>query len=159
MLAAIDRADAYLREAVRWSEELRAYLKAGVGKERDLRRHERFLKRASIPANVWFPLESTFSETDRLNLMATLYYWGEGTLDTFHADYDQMEDGMDLDPTYILFGVPIYALSVKAQAELRNIGEKFAFRSLNRRGRDPPEPRKHRARSGLGASGARRAGC
>ena len=125
MLAAMERAEDYLREAVRWSKELES------GKEElDTRRHDRFLKRANIPADAWFPLDNEFAETDRLNVMATLHYWIEGTLEDFEKAYDELEEGLDLDPTYILFGLPIRDLPVEAQEELRRVGGRFAIRAL-----------------------------
>jgi hypothetical protein len=46
-----------------------------------------------------------------------------------------MEEDMDIDPAYILFGTPIRQLSVRDQAKLRNIGEEFAIRKLTDRRR------------------------
>jgi hypothetical protein len=129
MLAAMDRADKYLQEAVRWSEELAAHVEAGKG-ELDSRRHNRFLKRSKMPADVWFPFENAFTETDLMNVTATLHYWIEGTLEDFEEAYVTLEDGLDLDSTYILFGVPIRSLSVEAQDELCRVGARFASRAL-----------------------------
>jgi hypothetical protein len=42
-----------------------------------------------------------------------------------------MEEDLDLDPTYILFGVPIRLLSVESQEELRHIGATFAERATS----------------------------
>ena len=129
MMAAMDRAQKYLEEAVRWSKERASHLESG-NEEQDTRRHDRFLARNHIPKDVWFPIENDFTETDMMNVMATLHYWVEGTLEDFGEAYVTLEDGLDLDPTYILFGVPIRSLSVEAQDELRRVGATFASRAL-----------------------------
>jgi len=135
MLAAMERAGKYLEEAVRWSQERD---KTGAEGDQFMERHQSFLKSAGIPGDAWFPIEASFTDANRADVMAMLHYWGEGTWDSFGADYAKMEEDMDIDPAYILFGTPIRQLSVRDQAKLRNIGEEFAIRKLadRRRRRD-----------------------
>ena len=128
MMAAMDRAQNYLEEAVRWSKERASHLESGK-EEQDTRRHDRFLQRHHIPKDVWFPIENEFDPTDLADVTAALHYWTEGTMEDFDADYAWLEEDLDLDPTYILFGVPIYLLSVESQEELRRIGAAFAGRA------------------------------
>ncbi len=52
-------------------------------------------------------------------------------MDEFEADYTWLEEELDLDATYILFGIPIYLLSVESQQELRRIGAAFASRATS----------------------------
>jgi hypothetical protein len=130
MLAAMDRAQKYLEEAVRWGKERASHLKSG-NKKQDTRRHDQFLQRHSISKEVWFPINNEFDETDVMNVMAALHHWIEGTMDEFEADYTWLEEELDLDATYILFGIPIYLLSVESQQELRRIGAAFASRATS----------------------------
>jgi hypothetical protein len=129
MLAAMDRAQKYLKEAIRWSVEFASHIQSGK-EQPDTRGHNQVLKRTKIPTDVWFPVDNAFTEADRLNVMATLHHWTEGTLEDFEEAYNALEAGLDLDPTYILFGLPIRDLSIEAQAELRRIGRRFATRKL-----------------------------
>jgi hypothetical protein len=128
MMSAAERAQKYLEEAIRWSRERAVHLKSGA-EEQNTRRHDQFLKRNHIPMDVWFPLENEFTQADLENVMAVLHHWTEGTLADFEAKYAWLEEALDLDPTYILFGVPIYQLSVGSQQELRRIGAAFAGRA------------------------------
>lgn len=128
MMAAMDRSEKYLEEAVRWSKERASHIESGA-EEQDTQRHDRFLRRNNIPKEVWFPLDNEFNETDLMNVMAALHYWAEGTMEDFEKDYAWLEGGLDLDPTYILFGIPIYLLPVESQHELRRIGATFAARA------------------------------
>ncbi len=97
--------------------------------EQDTRRHDQFLQGHSISRDVWFPIDNEIDETDVMDIMAALHHWLEGTMDEFEADYAWLEEELDLDPTYILFGIPIYLLSVESQQELRRIGAAFAARA------------------------------
>ena len=128
MQAAMDRAQKYLDEAVRWSKERASHLKSGR-EEQDTRRHDQFLQRHGIPKEVWFPINNEIDETDVMDVMAAFHHWIEGTMDEFEADYTWLEEELDLDATYILFGIPIYLLSVESQQELRRMGAAFASRA------------------------------
>ena len=129
MHAAMDRAQKYLEESVRCGKERASHLKSGHAKQ-DTRRHHQFLQRHSISKEVWFPINNEFDETDAMDVMAALHHWIEGTMDEFEADYAWLEGELDLDPTYILFGIPIGLLSMESQQELRRIGAAFASRAV-----------------------------
>lgn len=128
MLGAMNRAGRYLEECVRFGKERQKAIRNG--KERNIRRHNLFLKQANIPEAVWFPLESDLIESQRLDVMAELHYWLEGTLQDFDGVYSKLEEDLDLDVTYILFGIPIQSLSVEAQRRLCKVGKQFACRKL-----------------------------
>jgi hypothetical protein len=128
MSAAMERTQTYLEGALRWSVELAAHMERGA-EEPDTRAHDQFLELNHIPKEVWFPLDNPFAQTDLMNVMAMLHYWIEGTLEDFEAQYAWLEGELDLDPTYIFYGVPISLLSVQSQQELHKIGAAFAQRS------------------------------
>ena len=92
MQAAMDRAQKYLEEAVRWGKERASHLKSG-NKKQDTRRHDQFLQRHSISKEVWFPINNEFDETDVMDVMAALHHWIEGTMDEFEADYSLVGRG------------------------------------------------------------------
>ena len=123
MQIVMGRALNYLEEAVRLSAELQK------GKT-DTRRHDQFVKTANIPTGTWFPLDSIFTEQDSHGVQSILLDWDNGTLKDFGNAYAQIEEDMDLDPTYILFGVPIFNLSPESQRRLRELGERYGTRAL-----------------------------
>ena len=94
----------------------------------DRRRHDQFLRRNHIE-EVWFPVENDLTEADRANVLAVIHAWTRGTLQDFGTQYAWMEDDLDLDPTYLLFGLPIRRLSVESQEDLRHVGAAFAGRA------------------------------
>jgi hypothetical protein len=131
MMAATERARKYLEEAVRWGKECKAYVDSGAEDEMDTRRHDQFRRRNHLE-EVWFSVETYLSEADRANVLAVLHHWTKGTLEDFGTQYAWMEEDLDLDPTYLLFGLPIYQLPVESQQELHRLGAAFAGRACSR---------------------------
>jgi len=130
LLTAVDRAEKYLKEAVRWSDDRDAHINSGSEEDMNTRRHDQWLKRNQFPTDVWFPIDNRFSQDDMFCVLESLDRWIEGTLADFERVYVDFDRGHDLDPTYMLFGVPIRQLSVADQKVLRELGAKFACRQL-----------------------------
>jgi len=128
MLASIDRAKKYLPEAVRWSAEREAQIEAAG--DRDHSRHDKWMERNQFPEGVWFPIESSFNAEDKATVLKVLRQWTKGTLEDFTHAYVQLEDQMDLDATYILFGVPIQEASEQRE-KLLKFGASFGARNVS----------------------------
>src|SRR5450756_1404008 len=96
----------------------------------DTRRHKQFLRRNHLEG-VWFPIDNDLTEADRANVLAVLHHWTRGTLEDFGTQYAWMEEDLDLDATYLLFGIPIRQLPVESQKALRRLGATFAERATS----------------------------
>jgi hypothetical protein len=125
---ALERGERYLKAAVAWRQEFERHLAPLCdGPEYEGEREMRFgqlINRFQVPEAVWFPTEG-FSEAEKTDVTCLLVEWLNGNLDDFGEFYTCLDEEKDLDPTYILFGVPIRELSVEAQETLRGVGEQW----------------------------------
>ena len=127
--AAPERARAYLEAVLKWAEEFATHLAPLLDAPQENDYHEqygtrfsRLLVDAHLPEGIWFPTEEGFTEDHMEDLIARIESWVNGELANFDGLYDDLDEDFDLDPTYILFGVPVRQLSVEDQRRLRRLG-------------------------------------
>lgn len=86
--------------------------------------HDELHKRFNLPENVWFPhVEGHRPSVE--DVTTQMAEFANGNLTDFHDLYFLLDEEWDLDPTYLLFGIPIADLSPEQQEELCKLGEHF----------------------------------
>jgi hypothetical protein len=128
LVKALERGERYLTAAVTWRQEFERHIAPiCTGPKYDREHQKRFgqlVERFQLPEGIWLPTEG-FTEAGKADVMCQVVEWVNGNLEDFSDFYSRLDEGQDLDPTYILFGVPVRDLSVEAQETLREVGEKF----------------------------------
>jgi hypothetical protein len=137
MRAAGKRARNYFAAAKEWSREFSTNLKplCSGPKEDDYaeeyaKRRSLILNKFQLPPGIWFPAGGEFRADRSEAALSRIDDWVNGTLDEFGPFYDWMDEDMDIDQTYILYGVPIRQITVEDQGQLRELGEQFGMRML-----------------------------
>jgi hypothetical protein len=133
------RAENYLEAMTAWHEEVMPHLEKFIdGPDEDRydeefnRRLGRLLRQWQLPTGIWLPTDA-FSQAKKLDALCWIDDWAAGTLDDFSALYHgRMDEDMDLDMTYVLYGVPIMELSEADQGRLYALGERYGRRALAR---------------------------
>ena len=112
--AAPERARAYLDAVIKWAQEFATHLAPLLDTPREDEYHEqygvrfsRLLADAHLPEGIWFPTEEGFTEGHLERMVDRIESWANGDLADFDRLYYRLDEDFDLDPTYILFGVPV----------------------------------------------------
>lgn len=127
---AIERGEKYLNEAVRRCAETASHMNSGGSPDDlDYTRHDQWVKRNKM-TDVWFPLEHSLDEDDKEVVFDLLQDWINGELEDFKWKFAFLNDDLDVDHTYLLFGIPIRQLPVSSQEKLQRLGAQFADRNL-----------------------------
>jgi len=141
LLNVLDRGERYLEAAVSWQQDFERHLMPlcdGPDEEKYEVEHERRFKqiidRFQIPEDAWFPIEG-FSEEDKEEVMVLLGEWINGNLEDFADFYHCLDEENDLDPTFLLFGVPLRRLPAESRRTLHDLAKKFGCWRIGGRSR------------------------